>query len=237
VFLEAGLLDREIEAQRAHLSRVIQVFRTEDIGEPAARELERLLSHKGLPTVNRALPPEAGAAELSRTLEDTSERDALVLWLRPADLAALPEKPPRHVLVLSSGLLGNLEHSPLPLAWREVTRITYPFELPNQRASMSYFMEWTRLRGIQIKDERIQADTYLACVILARTLERMQDRLVREYLLEQVEDSLGSRTSDGYYPRLSLAPGQRFGSKGGYIARFIRSTGTELLAEGEWTTP
>jgi hypothetical protein len=85
--------------------------------------------------------------------------------------------------------------------------------------------------------ERVQTDTYVACGILAETLNEMLDSFVRDYLVERVEVMLGHRMVNGYYPRLSLAPGQRFASKGGYVVRFADQTGAALVADGDWTVP
>ena len=41
----------------------------------------------------------------------------------------------------------------------------------------------------------------------------------------------GHRIITGYYPRLSLATGQRFASKAGHLARFQDLQGTRLVAE------
>jgi hypothetical protein len=40
----------------------------------------------------------------------------------------------------------------------------------------------------------------------------------------------------GYYPRLTLAPGQRFASKRGYIVRFSDLQGPRVAALGAWIT-
>jgi hypothetical protein len=39
------------------------------------------------------------------------------------------------------------------------------------------------------------------------------------------------------YPRLSLGPGQRFASKGGYIVRFANPGEVKLVAESDWIIP
>ncbi|MGC2167007.1 MAG: c-type cytochrome [Gallionella sp.] len=39
------------------------------------------------------------------------------------------------------------------------------------------------------------------------------------------------------YPRLSLGPGQRFASKGGYIVRFANPEDVKLIVESEWIVP
>jgi hypothetical protein len=65
----------------------------------------------------------------------------------------------------------------------------------------------------------------------------MVDTFVRDYLVERVEESLEHRIITGYYPRLALAPGQRFASKGGYMVRFAEPQGSRLLPDGEWIVP
>jgi hypothetical protein len=48
---------------------------------------------------------------------------------------------------------------------------------------------------------------------------------------------LSFRTLNAYYPHLSLGPGQRFASKGGYIVHFADAAGTRILKDGEWIVP
>jgi hypothetical protein len=50
------------------------------------------------------------------------------------------------------------------------------------------------------------------------------------------EENLGERTGNTVYPNLSLGPGQRFASRGGYIVRF-GADGRQLVAESEWLVP
>ena len=102
---------------------------------------------------------------------------------------------------------------------------------------MNFPLAWFKSRQIPVVAERVQTDTYVACGILAETLTEMLDSFVRDYLVERVEVMLGHRLVNGYYPRLSLAPGQRFGSKGGYVVRFTAAGGTALAADGDWTAP
>jgi hypothetical protein len=134
--------------------------------------------------------------------------------------------------------MGGLERAPLPPAWRERTRLAYPFDLPDRRrVRMDFALTWFRIRKVAIEEEQVQADTYLACGLVSEMLNHMSGTFIREYLIERLEDKIASRVVTGYYPRLSLARGQRFASKGGYLVRFAEGTGTRLVAEREWTTP
>jgi hypothetical protein len=65
----------------------------------------------------------------------------------------------------------------------------------------------------------------------------MLDSFVREFLVERVEVMLSHRLVNGYYPRLGLAPGQRFASKGGYLVRFAQPAGTQVAPDSGWLVP
>jgi hypothetical protein len=47
--------------------------------------------------------------------------------------------------------------------------------------------------------------------------------------------SFGKREGTTVFPRLTLGPGQRFASKGGYIAHF--SSDGSLVADTAWSVP
>lgn len=137
-----------------------------------------------------------------------------------------------------SGLLGGLERAPLPIGWRGVTHLSYPFDLPERRrVRVDYALGWFAIRHIPVVDEQVQADTFLACGLLAETLSHMADTFVRDYLVEIIEDMVERRVITGYYPRLTLAPGQRFASKGGYMVHFADANGTRIVADGDWVVP
>ena len=102
---------------------------------------------------------------------------------------------------------------------------------------MNFPLGWFKVKHLPVVNERVQTDTYLACVILSETLGHMLDSFVRDYLVERVEVLLSHRLVNGHYPRLGLAPGQRFASKGGYIVRFAQPDGTRLVADGDWLVP
>jgi Cytochrome c len=244
VLLEAQLIAKRMqpspESGQAPLGwrRLLQVYRSGDIGESAAAELRGALASRAEETVDRVLDPRTDRNQVQAALSDSRPDDVVVLWLRPDDIRSLPPQPPPTAAVFVSGIMGGLEQAPLSAAWREVARLTYPFELPDRRGvEMDYPIGWMRFKHIALVDERTQTDTYLACVITAEALRMMREDLLRDHLLETLEMHLDTRLVNGYYPRLGLAPGQRFGSKGGYLARFAEPQGMRLVADGAWTVP
>ena len=73
-------------------------------------------------------------------------------------------------------------------------------------------------------------------VTMPRALKEL-DSFVRDYFIERLEMLLSHRLVNAHYPRLSLAPGQRFASKGGYLVRFADEGGSRLVADSDWIVP
>jgi hypothetical protein len=238
VLLEAELIAKGIsQSGDRPIKSVSQLYRPGDSGEEAARALAAALKGQTVEVHNEILPRRPSAGDIADALHRTSA-DVLVLWLRPADLAALGNPPGASVTVFASGVMGGLEDSALPSSWRAYTRVTYPFDLPdNSRVRLSMPLEWFKIRHIPLVAERVQLDTYLAVGLLAENVNHMADTVNREYLVERMEEMMGHRVMTGRYPRLTLAEGQRFASKGGYVARFDSPEGNALHADGGWIVP
>lgn len=240
VLLEAGLIANGIlKPDNGKVAKVVeQIYRAGDSGESGARALAVTLENEGVKVRNRVLPAETPGQGVAKALSQASTAEALVLWLRPADVADLGGAPAAPAVVFMSGLMGGLERTPLPSSWRSHTRLAYPVDLPEKRrVGVDFAFGWFRIRHIPVVAEQVQADTYLACGLLAETLSHMVDAFVPDYLVERIQDRLEHRIITGYYPRLTLATGQRFASKGGYIVHFSEPQGTRVIADNNWRTP
>ena len=240
VDLEADLIARHIlDSTRGSPTRTVtQVYRSGESGVPAATFLAKVLKTDGIRVTSHALPADAQAGDVADAVSAASGADAMVLWLHQKDIAALGAPPREPEAVFMSGLMGGLENAPLPADWRSRVNIAYPVDLPEQRrVRLDYPLGWFRFRRIPIVDLPVQVDTYLACGILSETLNGMSDTFMREYLVERVQNMLEHRILTGYFPRLSLATGQRFASKGGYIVKFAGADGNRLMAVSNWTVP
>lgn len=239
VELEAELIaNRIIEPGNDNKAKVVQqIYRAGDSGESASRVLAAELERHGITVHSQVVAHSAPGHAVSKALRKASKADTLVLWLRPSDVAALGKTPPKRATVFMSGLMGGLENLPLPPDWRNRAQLAYPFDLPEKRrVPVDYALGWFVNRHIPIVDEQVQADTFLACGLLAETLKYMTDTFVPDYLVERIEDMLDHRIITGYYPHLSLGTGQRFASKGGYIVHFANDS-AKVVADSSWIVP
>jgi mono/diheme cytochrome c family protein len=236
VLLEAELIaNRVVEAPTASVE---QVYRIGDSGEAAAAALAKRLGEHGVVVHNHALPAAASRADLTAAIGTAASGQALVLWLRPADLAALGPAPTGLHSIYLSGLMAGLEHAPLPAEWRGHSELTYPFDLPASRSvRVGNPLHWFAISHIPVVAEQMQADTYLACGLVSEAVNHMVDNFNRTYLVERLQGMIEHRMVTGYYPRLTLATHQRFASKGGYLVHFADSSGLRVIADGSWTTP
>ena len=241
VLLEADLLAAHLEGTQPRPKTVVQVYRGSDIGAQAAVALREALTAGAWNVTDKdldAYPALRTQPDLGKVLEDVGDDAILLLWLRPEDVARLPTQWSRATPAYLSGIMAGLERAPLPPQWRTRTRMTYPYALPDERRVMlSYPLGWLRVQHLPVVDERVQVDTYLACSMLAENLISTHGTMLRDFVVERVQASVGSGLIQGNYRRLGLAPGQRFASKGGYLVQFAQPTGTALRVDGEWTTP
>ncbi len=237
VLLEADLIaDRIVES--GVTGEVQEIFRTGDGGEPAAQALETALRNHGIAVHRQVLAPGKPGKGIREALHKAARASTLVLWLRPADVSELGAAPGAHTAVYLSGLMGGLDRVPLPSSWLGLSHVTYPFDLPERRrVPVDYALGWFSIRQIPIVDEQVQADTFLACGLLAETLSNMADNFVPEYLVERMQDMIEHRLITGYYPHLALAPGQRFASKGGYLVHFDDRPARHPVADTAWLVP
>ncbi len=240
VLLEADLMANALAHAEGGTApaTVWQVYRAGDIGEAGAAALAKALEGSGVALSSHVVAAGATGTGLAEALHGAAQAGALVLWLRPDDLAALGSETLAPGRVYVSGLMGGLEHAPLPPAWRGRTHLAYPFDLPDRRRVRTDFaLGWFRIRQIPVVAEQVQADTYLACGLVSETVQHMVGNFVRDYLVERVQSMLEHRIVTGYYPHLALATGQRFASKGGYLVHWAQPTGTRVVADGDWTVP
>lgn len=243
--LEGAVLARHLLEQAPVPKRIIQVFDPADAGRAGASALRTALIDQPVTVLDQTFHGPLDETAWRKLLPAMEAGDVLMLWLGAADLARLPgrlEAAPPTARVFVSGTLAGLERvadaRSIPPPWRSGLHVIYPFDAPEARLSRMVFNlgSWMSAQGLSLArdTERTQGNTHTACEITALALYTLGERYSRDYLLELVEDSYAGATASAF-PRFTLGPGQRFGSKGAYLMRV--ETDGRLSVDGEWIVP
>jgi GGDEF domain-containing protein len=239
VYLHAGVrLEAQLAAQALadNKAPVLQVYREGDVGSAAAGQLAAALAGQGIASRQLALPAADAGDALQQALQQLKAEERLLLWLRRDDIQRLPAAPPAAAALLVSSIMAGEDAAVFPPAWRAALQLLYPYDLPGQRkVRMQILQNWLRHKQLAVTDLRLQADTYVAASVLADSIDGLNGVFNRDYLLERLESMLSQRVQNAHYPRLGLAPGQRFASKGGYV---VRQDGQgQWSSEADWMAP
>lgn len=183
-------------------------------------------------------PPDRQAAWLA----ELGARDALVLWLDPAELRRLATQPvPTAGALLLSGERLALQADALAPAWR-AQAVLLSAAAPPERTLPRLARNagrWLLQHGHALADtpEGLlrQAHSYTACEVTAHALRRLGGRLSRAWFMELVESADEAAVATAY-PRFTLGPGQRHGAQGLGLWRYAQGT-AHLLPAGEPLAP
>lgn len=240
VYFSAGLaLEARILAahlRRAGIGRVLQVSAPGAAEQAAARSLAAALADSPVALRQANIPARDGEA-LAAALQGRDPAEAVVLWLPAAELATLPAGGPAPWGVFASATLGGEDLAAWPAPWKQALRLVSAYDLPERRRLAKFRVQaWLKSRGIAPGDERIQVNAYYTCVALSDLVGHMLDNFQRDYLVERAENMLSKIAVPSWYPRLSIAPGQRHAAKGGYLLRY-GPDGTALVADSGFVVP
>jgi len=235
VGLEAQVLSRYLSGEaKPAVSRIVQVFREDTVGRNAAMEFRQALVGTHPRLEDRVLNLISPAS----VLNDLHADDTVVFWLQPNDLKALaqaaPELPARASYF--SGRLLGIAASGIPESWKAGAKLVYPFEVGAKRdQALRSAREWLRNYHLPTVDETMQSEVFFNLLLLTDLTTQLLDNYYRDYLIERAEDMLSQGENVTAYPRLSLGTGQRFASKGAYIAHI--ESGGAIKADTDWIIP
>jgi ABC-type branched-subunit amino acid transport system substrate-binding protein len=237
--LEAQVLAKHLGNRAA--SSVVQVYRSNARGETAAAGLRQALKAHGMTDVQDRVVADGTrlSPELWRSI-DRHGAASVVLWLDDGDLAdveaAARTAPVRRVYV-SSTLAGDSLRAIAARFHGEVYAIWLE-DLPEDSVRRLRVLDvWLRSKAIVITDPPLQANTLFAATLAAQALKHIGSNFYRDYFIERIEHIFDSMVAPSAYPKLGLAPNQRYASKGGYVLRISKDSGGEPTQGREWIVP
>ncbi len=237
--LEGEAIARHLAEQQLLGQVIVQVYREGDAkGQTAAAALRDVLQKRGLQVRDARLQDGAeGTTAFWQSLIEDSGAGVVVSWLGASDMAALwssglPAKPPIERIYLSSTQFGPGADGIPPAAVDRVYFI-HPYELPQKlNRLLLRSTGWLRSKRIYAPAEkRIQADAFFALKMAGGAMKTIRGYFIRDYFLESIEHMVDNASYTSVYPRVSLAPGQRFVVKGYYIAKDDGKGGLQAVTE------
>jgi mono/diheme cytochrome c family protein len=293
LYFSAGIdLEAEVIASKLVLSRgrTVQLVADDAVARGGAAALRRVLAANNTGEARDVIDINVagGAKEVQKVLASLGDRDALVLWLKPTDLAALTKLEATKASVYVSALLGG-DAAELAGTLRERAFLVQTLEVEHVRNfNLERCNKWLNAMKIPVVDQRMQSEVYFATRALIAAVHGMLNNLHTDYLIERAEATLSMfeamqvqeeiqdmmmgpmnkrplsstpltaaenaamneqskviaahleemrmRGGTTVYPRLNLAQGQRFASKGAYLER-LNPDAPGIIGEPEWVVP
>jgi len=239
--LEAKVMARFLKKDR-NLEKDLRILQCySEAGKEGADALQAELQRYGIKSSSECHLDEGGIAGLFANDRSLADVSALILWWDKPSGEALESLQsrvgPDSRMYFSSSLLGDVLAISKNIH-REGIFAVHPFELPG-KLSNSAMRTRTWLKRKKILDEgnfRLQANTFFTLTEVGGVIKHPLDNFSREYFIELIEHETDNALVTSVYPRLTLGPGQRFASRGGYVLRFP-GNGAKPVAVTEWIVP
>jgi hypothetical protein len=242
LYLDRGVA-QDAEALAAYLADTPEVTQIYDPADPLSTQAAERF---------RAQMTETGRKVHDISLHDSGDVDALAEAQPPAQtlvvwsgregvqalLQRLGQKPGETPIIYLFSRFYGTQTDALPEAWRERIRFVHCQEMPDKLGhhllrSTGWFKS-KRIYNPQAK--AIQANAYFALKATGDALKQIRGYFYRDYFIEKIEHMVDDLPYTSVYPRVSMAPGQRFASRGYYIARVDGKRGN-LVRISEWKAP
>jgi mono/diheme cytochrome c family protein len=236
VRLEADVLVRHLEESGRLRSRIVQVRDAAPAAEAAARHFEAALALRGGSVRSQTVERGNGSARLWQRLLVEARPEIVVAWLPATELAGLAEAAPSPMSLFLSSTLADPASLPAPLVRRALFLHPYVLEEESSRGLPSV-RRWLARNGLPQRAPRVEANTYFAASLVGRAVKHIQGTFSREYFLETIEHQIETSPTASLYPQLSLGRGQRFASKGAWVARAPDLPGSALTPVSGFLVP
>lgn len=238
VALEASVLAKHLRGKDdkgAH--HLVQIYLDNDAGKAGSQALTAAVKNSNVQLETRKL---AGldADKIQEAFKGLTDKDDVMLWLPATAMTEVTKTigKPASASVFVSGYLAKEDFAFANPEWQAKLRVIYPYEIGDKRTTnLAMVRQWMQTWNVPIFNEPQQAEVFFNMLFLTDLVSQMLDNLHRDYIVERAEDMLSVGSNVSPYPRLGMSRGQRFASKGAYIAK-LTDNGS-LAADSEWIVP
>ena len=248
VALEADSIADHLSSDGLLSSKAVQVrIQGDPEGQAASERLAEHIRQHGGEVVDRVLDSSSALTrDLWVELASEANGGVLMLWLGRDETdglwSALPSlladgKAPGRIYLATS--FYGTEGSSIPPEVRDRLYLAHAYELPGRLPRLlARSTGWLKSRKIFEPDERVlQANAFFALTMTRGGVAAIRGFFKQDYLLERIEHMAENASYTSVYPRFSLAPGQRFMSRGAYITQFEPGDSGKLIARTHWKVP
>ncbi len=157
----------------------------------------------------------------------------LVLWLLPKHItkivSSIKQRPSVKNIYLPTSSLGT-NYEPIT---NKAIKLLYPFEIDLDK-KLRRIMYWINANKLDSTETFVIANTYFAAKMAVDVVFQMRTLLNRNVMLEKIEHMVDNAPISSVYPHVTLAPNQRFISKGSYITEYKNNN---LVPITDWVIP
>jgi len=240
--LEALVLAKHLEPsdEAPDSCAILQVHDAAPLSQQAAETLTQALTDSGRVIESRSIDLRGELVDFDwQTALDETRACNIVLWLADEELeglAAMQEFPQINTIFMSASLV-SAEMTGFPESLRQKVHLVFPYQTQTGNRQNPRLTGWARGKQIELTHKRLQANTFYTLSLATDAMVHIRSNFSRDYFLERIEHMVGRMLAKPAYDGLSLAPGQRYLSKGAYIARLPETAGGPVIPVSDWIIP
>jgi hypothetical protein len=218
-------------------ARVLQIYNDSDTRSAvAANALIDELNRRGV-SADTLSSDQIGGQDIESY--QAGEDNAVVLWLDKGASEALlnsGQLDKSTLIMLSSQFYGTDTHN-IPHDLTNSIVFVHSSEMPDKlNRLLIRSTGWFRAKRIYNGEAKeIQANAYFSLKVLGDAVKHIRGYFYRDYMIEKIEHMIDDLPYTSIFPRLSMAPEQRFASRGFYVAKTDGKGGITNISE--WIAP